>query len=403
MIPFSPPKIYQEIIDEVVDTLKSGWITTGPKTKQLEKDLSAYCAVPKTLCVNSATFGMEMILRWFGVKEGDEVILPAYTYCSTANVVVHCGAKPVMVDCLDDFSINLEEVKKKVNSRTKAIIPVDIGGYPCDYDAIKKFIKSKEVKDLFKPEGENQTKLGRPLLMTDAAHSLGALYNGLKSGTQADVSVFSFHAVKNLTTGEGGAIAMNFPEPFEHDSIYQSLNIKSLHGQSKDALAKTGKGAWKYDVVEAGYKGNMTDILASLGLVELKRYDSETIPRRKEIFDQYTKAFENEAWAQLPTYKKEDRESSYHLYLLRIKGITEAQRDQIIQEIFDQEVSVNVHYRPLPLLTQYKNMGYKMENYPVAFNNYSREITLPVYYDLTDDQVETVCMAVKNAVKKIIE
>jgi dTDP-4-amino-4,6-dideoxygalactose transaminase len=403
MIPFSPPKIYQEIIDEVVDTLKSGWITTGPKTKQLERDLAAYCNAPRALCVNSATIGMELMLRWFGVEEGDEVIIPAYTYCSTANVVVHCGAKPVMVDCNSDFSINVNEVKKKISKKTKAIIPVDIGGFPCNYEALQELINSKHVSELFKPKNDTQKHLARPLLMTDAAHSLGAEYKGEKIGTQADVSVFSFHAVKNLTTGEGGAIVLNLPKPFDIEEIYQSLNIKSLHGQSKDALAKTGKGAWRYDVVEAGYKANMTDILASLGLVELKRYESETLPRRKEIFDRYAAAFEKETWAELPLFKNQERESSYHLFMLRIKEITEAQRDQIIQEIFEQEVSVNVHFQPLPLLSQYKNMGYKMDDFPAAFDNYSREISLPVYYDLSNDQVELVCKAVKKAVHKVLD
>ncbi len=398
MIPFSPPKIYQEIIDEVIDTLKSGWITTGPKTKQLEKDLAAYCQTDKAICLNSATIGMELLLRWFGVKEGDEVILPAYTYCSTANVVLHCGATPVMVDSnSDDFNINLEEIKKKITSKTKVVVPVDIGGFPNNYDEIIALINSKEIKDKFKANTEEQKKLGRILLMADAAHSLGGKYKGKPIGAQADVSVFSFHAVKNLTTGEGGAIVFNLPKQFDSQEIYQQLNIKSLHGQNKDALAKTVKGNWRYDVIEAGYKANMTDILASLGLVELKRYEKDTLPRRKEIFELYERELSKEAWAEIPISKTADKESSYHLFMLRIKDISEDKRDAIIQKIFDQDVSVNVHFQPLPILTQYKKLGYKMEDYPVAFDNYSREISLPVYYDLTNEQVLEVCKAVKNA------
>ncbi|MEX2380126.1 MAG: DegT/DnrJ/EryC1/StrS aminotransferase family protein [Vicingaceae bacterium] len=401
MIPFSPPKIYQEIIDEVVDTLKSGWITTGPKTKKLEQNLVEYTGAQKVICLNSATIGMELILRWFGVKEGDEVILPAYTYCATANVVLHCGAKPVMVDVKADFNIDLDEVKSKITSRTKAIIPVDIGGYPCDYDQLNALIRSEEVKSLFKAENEEQKQLGRILLMADAAHSLGAKYKGKKLGREADATVFSFHAVKNLTTAEGGAVALNFPGPFDNEEIYKRLNMKSLHGQSKDALAKT-VGNWRYDVSEAGYKANMTDILASLGLVELQRYDSETIPRRKEIVNQYFEAFKSEKWAELPCFKTEEKESSYHLFMLRINGISESQRDAIIDEIFKQEVSVNVHFQPLPLLSLYKGLGYQMKDYPVAFNNYHREISLPVYYDLSDENVKTVVDAVKNAVHKVL-
>jgi len=401
MIPFSPPKIYQEIIDEVVDTLKSGWITTGPKTKQLEKELAKFCNAEKALCLNSATAGMELILRWFGVKEGDEVILPAYTYCATANVVLHCGATPIMVDVNNDFNIDIEAVKEKITAKTKAIIPVDIGGYPCDYDALKQLIKSEEVRRKFNATTEEQNQLGRILLMADAAHSLGAHYKGEPLGTNADATVYSFHAVKNLTTAEGGAIVLNLPKPFDMEEIYNKLNTKSLHGQTKDALAKT-TGNWRYDVIEAGYKSNMTDILASLGLVEIKRYASETIPRRKEIFTQYKEAFETEVWAELPHFKNKDKESSYHLFMLRIKGVTEKQRDAIIDDIFSNGVSVNVHFQPLPLLSLYKGLGYDMADYPKAFDNYSREISLPVYYDLSDTQVKTIVAVVKSAVKNIL-
>jgi dTDP-4-amino-4,6-dideoxygalactose transaminase len=268
MIPFSPPRIDQKIIDEVTDTLKSGWITTGPKTKRFEKELSAYSGNKATLCLNSATAGLEIMLRWFGVKTGDEVILPAYTYSATANVVIHCGATPVFVDVnAADFNINPENIRKAITPRTKVIMPVDFGGWPCDYDTINAI--AKEAASSFVAESENQKKLGRIMVLSDAAHSIGGIYKGKKTGSLTDVSVFSFHAVKNLTTAEGGAVALNLPEPFDNEEEYRKLCVSTLHGQNKDALAKMQKGNWKYDIVEAGYKCNMTDIMAAIGLVEL--------------------------------------------------------------------------------------------------------------------------------------
>ncbi len=403
MIPFSPPKIYQEIIDEVIDTLKSGWITTGPKTKLFEQQITAYCDAKKTLCLNSATIGMELILRWFGVKEGDEVIIPAYTYCATANVVIHCGAKPVMVDCRDDYNMDFAKVKAAITERTKVIIPVDIGGYPCDYECVNVLVKSEEIQKKFKANSPAQKTLNRILVMSDSAHSFGAYYQNKRAGSLTDVSVFSFHAVKNLTTAEGGAIVLNLDDRFDCDEIYKELNTKSLHGQNKDALAKTQKGNWRYDVTEAGFKANMTDINASLGLVELKYYDSESLVRRKAIFEAYEEAFSVEKWAQCPDYKNDEKLSCYHLYMLRIRNVSETQRDAIIQEIFEQEVSVNVHFQPLPLLSFYKNLDYKMSDFPMAWDNYSREISLPVYHNLSDEDVQKVITAVKNAVSKVLQ
>lgn len=401
MLPFSPPKIYDEIIDEVIDTLCSGWITTGPKTKLFEQRLSEYNGNKNTLCLNSATAGLEIMLRWFGVKEGDEVIIPVYTYCATANTVIHCGAKPVFVDVGTDFNIDIANIKKAITSKTKVIMPVDFAGFPCNYDEINGLVNSEEVKQLFNPNNENQKKLGRILVLSDAAHSVGGLYNGKRTGSLTDVSVFSFHAVKNLTTAEGGAVALNLPEPFNNKDIYNYLCVKTLHGQNKDALAKTKVGAWRYDVIEAGYKANMTDIQASLGLVELKHY-SETLIKRKSIFDAYTNGFKNKEWAELPEYETENATSSYHLYPLRINGVTEGQRDKIIELIFKQEVSVNVHFQPLPMLSFYKNLGYDIADYPIAYDNYSREISLPVYYDLSDDNVNTVIKAVIFAVEQVL-
>ena len=403
MIPFSPPRIDQKVIDEVVDTLKSGWITTGPKTKEFERRLTAYCGNKATLAVNSNTVGLEVVLRWFGVQEGDEVIVPAYTYCATANVIVHCGAKPVMVDVnADDFDVCLEKVREAITDKTKVIMPVDLGGMPCAYDELFELVETEEVKTLFQAKTEEQGKLGRILILSDSAHSIGAEYKGRKAGSLADVSVFSFHAVKNLTTAEGGAIMLNLPEPFDNEEVYRYLCTYTLHGQNKDALAKTKKGAWRYDVLVSGFKGNMTDIMASIGLVELSRYEDDTLHYRKWIYDQYTDAFSRYGWAELPIYETEDRKSSYHVYCLRVKGITEQQRDEIIQRIFDKDVSVNVHFQPLPLLSAFKNKGYKIEDYPVAYDNYCREISLPVWYGLSEEMVKTVIDAVICSVEEVL-
>lgn len=401
MIPFSPPHIDQKIIDEVADTLRSGWITTGPKTKRFEKELTAYCGNKATVCVNSATAGLEVMLHWFGVKAGDEVILPAYTYAATANVIVHRGATPVFVDVhASDFNINPEEIRKAITPKTKVIMPVDFGGWPCDYDVINAL--AHEAKAIFVAESENQKKLGRILVLSDAAHSIGGIYKGKKTGSLTDVSVFSFHAVKNLTTAEGGAIALNLPGPFSNEEEYAKLCVTILHGQNKDALAKMQKGNWKYDIVEPGFKCNMTDIMASMGLVELARYDSDTMAKREKIIDQYNWTLSAYPWAELPTKHTANSFSSCHLYPLRIKGITEEQRDQIIQKIFDHDVSVNVHFIPVPMLGYYKSLGYDIHNYPVAYQNFSREISLPVYYDLSMDNVKTVLDAVVRSVLEVI-
>jgi dTDP-4-amino-4,6-dideoxygalactose transaminase len=403
MIPFSPPRIDQIIIDEVVETLKSGWITTGPRTKLFESELTTYCGCKKTLAVNSATAGLELILHWFGVKKGDEVILPAYTYCATANVVIHCGAKPIFVDVNpNDFNISIKAIENAISERTKVIMPVDIGGYPVDIDEINKLVINERINGLFKANNEIQKKLGRILILLDAAHSLGAIYKGKKVGSTTDITVFSFHAVKNLTTAEGGAISLNLPIPFDNEDIYKYLCMYSLHGQNKDALAKAQLGNWQYDILEAGYKANMTDVLAAIGLVELRRYDNDTLIKRKHIFDQYSQIFKNFEWAQIPIYRTNDKVSSYHVYLLRINGITEGQRNVIIQNIFERHVSVNVHFQPVPMFTFYKNLGYKITDYPIAFNNYSREISLPVYYDLSEDQIKLVTDAVIHSVYKVI-
>jgi dTDP-4-amino-4,6-dideoxygalactose transaminase len=402
MLPFSPPRMDEKIVEAVKETLLSGWITTGPKTKLFEKRLTEYNGNKATLCLNSATAGLEVMLRWYGVGEGDEVIIPVYTYSATANVCIHTGAKPVFVDVhADDFNISVKALKKAITSRTKVIMPVDFAGMPCDFDAINQIVNDTEIKKMFSPSNENQEKLGRILVLSDAAHSIGAFYNGKHTGALCDVSVFSFHAVKNLTTAEGGAIALNLPDTFDNEQVYRELCIKTLHGQNKDALAKTKIGGWKYDILEAGYKCNMMDLQAAIGLVELDRYDNDNLVRRKSIVERYISQLSKYSWAQLPVFETKEKKSCYHLFPLRIKGISEEERDRIIDEIFKREVSVNVHFIPLPLLSFYKQLGYDMADYPVAHDNFSREITLPVYYNLTDENIDTVVHALAEAVKTV--
>lgn len=400
MIPFSPPRIDQKIIDEVTAALKSGWITTGPRTKQFEKNIAAYCGTDQVLCLNSATAGLEIMLRWFGVGEGDEVILPAYTYSATANVVIHCGARPVFVDVNeDDFNISVAEIEKHITAATKVIMPVDFGGFPCDYDEINALVKKHA--SVFKASNDIQEKLGRILVLSDAAHSFGAWYKGKRTGSLTDVSVFSFHAVKNLTTAEGGAVALNLPSPFSNKEVYDFLCVYTLHGQNKDALAKMQKGNWRYDIIEAGYKCNMTDICAAIGLVELDRYDNDTLVKRKSIVEAYASKL-NLPDFQLPLYKTATKESSYHLFPLRIGNVDEQQRDAMITYIANHDVSVNVHFIPVPMMSYYRKLGYDIKNYPVAYHNFSREISLPVFYDLTEAQQQTVCGTVSEALVSVL-
>ena len=401
MIPFSPPRIDDKIIEEVTAALKSGWITTGPRTKLFEKKITEYCGNKSTLCLNSATAGLEIMLRWYGVGQGDEVILPAYTYSATANVIIHCGATPVFVDVnAHDFNINVSSIEKAITSKTKVIMPVDFAGYPCDYNEINAL--PNKHKHLFVPTTENQKKLGRILILSDSAHSFGGTYNSKKCGSLTDVSVFSFHAVKNLSTAEGGAVALNLPEPFDNNEVYTYLFMYTLHGQNKDALAKTQKGNWKYDIIEAGYKCNMTDLSAAIGLIELDRYDNDTQIKRKEIFEMYDKAFLNDSRFQIPMHVTDIKNGCYHLYPLRINNITEQQRDAIMKEIFDCDVSVNVHFMPVPATSYYKNLGYDIKNYPVTYDNFSREISLPIYYNLSSENIQTVIKAVIQSVDKIL-
>lgn len=400
-IPFSPPYITEAVIDEVTDSLRSGWITTGPKVKALEEEIKKFSGATEVLCVNSWTSGAMLMLRWLGVKAGDEVIVPAYTYSATALAVLHVGATPVMVDVNDDFNISVAAIRRAITSKTKAIIPVDIAGFPCDYDAIMQIVKSPEIKSLFTPTSEVQAQMGRILVLNDAAHSLGASYQqGVRIGSETDVAIFSLHAVKNVTTAEGGAICLNLPAPFDNEALYRELRQMSLNCQTKDAFSKSQAGGWRYDIVGLGMKINMPDVNAAIGLAQIRVY-SEILKERKRIFGLYDAAFKQCHWAILPPSAKNGRETSYHLYALRLKGFSEAQRDMVISKIAEKEVAVNVHFIPMPMLTLFKNLGYKIEDYPQAYENFKGEISLPIYPQLTDEQVQFVIDCVKEAVEEV--
>ena len=397
-ISFSPPHIDDAIIEEVVSALRSGWITTGPRTKLFEQKLAEYCGIQHVVCVNSASAGLELVLRWFGIGPGDEVIVPAYTYTASAEVVLHCGAKLVLVDVNDDLLIDVDKVRHAITPNTKAIMPVDIVGLPCDYQELFDLVNDTEIRKQYRPSNDLQNTLGRILILADAAHSLGAYYKGKHTGAVADITVFSFHAVKNLTTAEGGAICLNLPKPFDCESIKKELNTYSLHGQSKDAFSKSKAGAWRYDVFTIGYKCNMTDVAAAMGLVELTRYDQSILPRRKHIFDMYDQAFANDPQYHVPTYETSEKQSSYHVFTLRVNHITEEQRDHIILKMAENGVAANVHFIPLPMLTAYKSLGYDIHDYPNAYQQYACEISLPVYFDLSDEQVNEVIRVLKLAI-----
>ena len=396
-IPFSPPYIDQDIIDEVVSTLQSGWITTGPKVKALEQEVIKLSGAPQALCVNSWTSGAMLMLKWFGVGPGDEVIIPAYTYSATALAVLHCGAKPVMIDINDDFTLNTEHIREKITPATKVIMPVDIAGWPCDYESINQLVNEPSVKDKFIATHRNQEKLGRILVLSDAAHSIGAKVNEVETGLLTDITIFSFHAVKNITTAEGGVICINLPAPFNNDEEYAYLRMMTLNGQTKDAFTKSKAGGWRYDIVDLGLKINMPDVCAAIGLAQIRKYDHGLLAERKRVFDQYSKAFAETPWAQVPPQDNGTRTSSYHLYALRIRNITEAQRDAMIDEIGRSGVAVNVHFIPMPMLTLFKNLGYDIKDFPRSFDNYSREISLPIYPQLTTTQVEYIIESVTKA------
>ncbi|MEM9075528.1 MAG: DegT/DnrJ/EryC1/StrS family aminotransferase [Bacteroidota bacterium] len=398
-IPFSPPFIDENVKTQVLESLDSGWITTGPKVKKLEHQIEKFVGTSRVLCVNSWTSGAILMLKWFGIKEGDEVIIPSYTYSATALSVIHAGGKPVMVDVGNDFNILVETVEKAITPKTKAIIPVDIAGWPCDYSAINELVKNKS--SLFEASNDIQKKLGRILVIADAAHSLGAVYKGTPIGGCTDIAIFSLHAVKNVTTAEGGAICINLPKPFNNDDLYSQLRCYALNGQTKDAFTKSKAGAWKYDIIYPGLKINMPDVLAAIGLGQLKTYAKKTLPRRKKVFALYSEYFSQKDWAILPPHSNFDKISSCHLYALRIKGFNEKQRDYVIRSLGEQGISVNVHFQPLPILSLFKSLGYNIQQFPRAFAMYQNEISLPIYPQLGDEEVIHVCEALSKVVETV--
>ena len=398
-IPFSPPDISDGEINEVIDTLKSGWITTGPKTKELERRLSEFTNTPKTVCLNSATAALELTLRVLGIGEGDEVIVPAMTYTASCSVIYHVGAKAVIVDIAEDsHEMDYDALADAITENTKAVIPVDLAGIPCDYDKIFEVVESK--KHLFKANSEYQEKLGRVAVVADGAHALGSTYKGKKIGSVADFTTFSFHAVKNFTTAEGGSVTWKQNENFDNEELYREYQIYSLHGQTKDALAKTKAGSWEYDIVIPGYKCNLTDIAASMGLVQLDRYP-KLLERRENIISQYNKGFEGTRITAL-SHNSEDYKSCGHLYITHVEGATFEQRGEIIVKMAERGISCNVHYKPLPLLTAYKNLGFDIENYPNAYNYYVKEITLPLHTRLSDEDVAVIISNFKEIVEEVV-
>lgn len=390
-IPFSPPDISQEEIDAVVEVLKSGWITSGPNLAAFEKEIEEYCNVENAVALNSATAAMELVLKTLDIKEGDEIISTPYTYTATSSVAIHRGIKPIYVDVKkDSFYMDEEKLAEAITPKTKVIMPVDIAGYPCDYDAIKKILKEKNREDI--------------IILCDSAHSFGAKYKGRVIGGQCDFHSFSFHAVKNLTTAEGGALTYNDNnDKFKIDNLLGKFKLTALHGQSKDALSKMKAGAWEYDIVTDGFKCNMTDINAAIGRVQLKRY-GKMLEHRKAICNIYNDILGKQEVCILPKFIDEDgTESSYHLYLLRIKGFNEEKRNAVIQKMADKGIATNVHYKPLPMFTLYKNLGYKIEDYPNAYAQYENEISLPVYSTLSLEDAEYVARELVKEVKKILD
>ncbi|HAD97314.1 MAG TPA: capsular biosynthesis protein [Cryomorphaceae bacterium] len=395
-IPFSPPYIDEEVERQVLESLRSGWITTGPKVRALEGEIASLAGLEHALCVNSATSGMMLALHWYGVGPGDEVIIPVYTYVATALVVQHLGATPVMVDIRDDFNINPQKIREAITPKTKAIVPVDFGGWPCDYDAIREIVE--EEKGKFQPANDTQEKLGRILLMADAAHSIGAAYKGKPSGSQADLTVFSLHAVKNVTSAEGGAICMNMPEPFDNAEIYATMRLWSLNGQTKDAFTKSQGGSWRYDIVYPGFKINMPDVCAAIALAQIGKYKDELWPERRKIFDLYTSLFENEEWADLPPGKEGNTESSYHLFALRIKPRNSELRDRVIHLAAEDGIALNVHFIPLAELSIFKEKGFKLSDFPMAKDQFEGVITLPIYPQLEEEDCRRIFTTIKQVV-----
>lgn len=398
-ISFSPPDITDEEIKEVSEALKSGWITTGPKTKELERQVATFCDTKRAVCLNSQTACAEMTLRLLGIDKDDEVITSAYTYTASASVVCHVGAKLVLIDTQkDSLEMDYSDLENAINENTKVIIPVDIAGIPCDYEKIFDIVERK--KHLFRPENEIQKAIGRVIVMADTAHSFGATYKGKHTGCIADFSCFSFHAVKNFTTAEGGAVTWRDIIGIDNEDIYKQYQLLSLHGQSKDALAKTQLGAWEYDIIGPWHKCNMTDVAAGMGLAQMKRYEG-LLDRRREIIKKYDISFKQLGINVLEHYTDEYN-SSGHLYITRIPNITLEERNEIIIKMAESGIACNVHYKPLPMMTAYKNIGFSIENYPNAYKQFVNEITLPLHTKLTDEEVQYVIEQYSRIVREYI-
>ncbi len=397
-IPFSPPDISAKEIEEVTDTLKSGWITTGPKVCLFEQKIAEYCNTKNAICLYSATAGLEILLRLLEIKEGDEIITTPYTFAATANVILHTGAKVVFADIhKGGFNINPSEIDNKITEKTKAVITVDFAGCPVEYDKIIQVLE--ESKQKYNPAANTmQTLLDRPFLISDAAHSFGSSYKGKMVGGIADFTVFSFHAVKNLTTAEGGAITFTNFESAISEEISRNLKLLSLHGQSKDAFSKMKAGGWQYEIVTDGYKYNMTDISAAIGLGQLSRYENELLPKRKAIYEKYVSELSSEQRFILPPFSENDIRYNFHLFPLRIKGISEEQRNEIIKSAAEEGIALNVHFIPLPMHPLYKQLGYKISNYPNAYETFKQEISLPIYTKLSLEDVSRVCDFLKKAI-----
>jgi len=392
-IPFSPPDIKAEDIEAVVATLKSGWITTGPKTKEFEREIARYCGTGKAVCLSSATAGMELILRVLGIGPGDEVITSAYTYTASASVICHVGATPILIDVApNSYHIDIDQLEKAITSKTKAIIAVDIGGIMCDYDKILEAVNN--VKYRFSADSTLQQALGRVTVIADAAHSLGASYKGEKSGKVADFSSFSFHAVKNLTTGEGGAVTWKSQSSIDDEALYKQFMLLALHGQSKDALTKTKLGSWEYDILMTGYKYNMTDIMAAFGLTQLRRYET-ILTKRESLAELYNQLLEDSC-VNVLKHRQEDSLSSFHLYIVSLVNKDEKSRNKIIEEMAKSGIATNVHYKPLPMFSAYKKMGFHIEEYPHAYEMYKREITLPLHTLLKTEEIIYITETLKS-------
>lgn len=394
-IPFSPPDITDREVELVAEALRSGWITTGPKTKEFERQIATFCHTSRAVCLNSATAAMEMTLRVLGVGAGDEVIVPAYTYSATASAVIHVGAKPVMVDCQkDNVQMDYDKVAEAITEHTKVIVPVDLGGIICDYDRIFSVVEAK--RSLFHANNDIQKAFGRIIVMCDGAHNFGAQWHGKMAGEIADFTCFSFHAVKNFTTAEGGAATWRDHEGLDNEEIYKMYQLLSLHGQNKDALAKTKAGAWEYDIIGAWYKCNMTDVMAAIGLAQFERYDS-LLARRCEVIERYNEALKDCNVALLNHYG-DDHVSSGHLYIVRLLGKGSDYRNEVIERMAERGIATNVHYKPLPMMTAYKQMGIDIKDYPNAYALYENAITLPLYSRLSDDDVEYIISNFKEII-----